>query len=247
MSPGTPRWPLERDRRLDLHSAALVEHRRDDDAVALALEQLGGARGLVLAGDEHRERAAALRRHVPELEVLDVDALGAQRLRDAREHARPVGDVDAEALQRSRVGVLALEHPAAVLARLADPAGEEPGVAALEGGLDLLEPPPLLGERLPERVGVVEEDVDPDARVRARDARHVAQGAAGVRERLVPVDPGRAGVVGDDVREHVRRVARQRDEPVVRLRRRSRRASRPARRRGRAAADAAPGRCRRSA
>ena len=36
-----------------------------------------------------------------------------------------------------------------------------------------------------DRVGVVEEDVDPDARVRAGDARHVAQRAAGVRERLV--------------------------------------------------------------
>ena len=53
-------------------------------------------------------------------------------------------------------------------------------------------------------VGVVEEDVDPDARVRAGDAGHVAQRAAGVRERLVPVDRRRAGLVDDHVREHVR-------------------------------------------
>ena len=75
----------------------------------------------------------------------------------------------------------------------------------------------MLGELAADALGVVEEDVDPDARVRARDPRHVAQGAAGVRERLVALDARRAGLVRDDVREHVRHVARQRDEPVVRL------------------------------
>ena len=36
------------------------------------------------------------------------------------------------------------------------------------------------------------------------------------RERLVALDPRRAGLVDEHVREHVRQVARQRDEPVVR-------------------------------
>ena len=36
-------------------------------------------------------------------------------------------------------------------------------------------------------------------------------------ERLVALDARRAGLVRDDVGEHVRDVARQRDEPVVRL------------------------------
>ena len=52
--------------------------------------------------DEQRQRAAALGRDVVQLEVLDVDPLGAERLRDAGEHARPVGDVDAQPLQRAR-------------------------------------------------------------------------------------------------------------------------------------------------
>ena len=41
-----------------------IEHRRDDDAVALALEQLGGAARLALARDEQRQRAAELGRDV---------------------------------------------------------------------------------------------------------------------------------------------------------------------------------------
>ena len=123
----------------------------------------------------------------------------------------------AQALQRAGIRVLALEHAAPVRRRLADPAGEEAGVALLERGLDLLDPAPVLGERAADRVGVVEVDVDPDARVRAGDARHVAQRAAGVRERLVAVDARGAGLVRDDVREHVRHVARHRDEAVVRV------------------------------
>ena len=54
---------------------------------------------LALARDEHRQRAAALGRHVVELEVLDVDPLGAERLEDPGEHARPVGDVDPEPVE----------------------------------------------------------------------------------------------------------------------------------------------------
>ena len=75
----------------------------------------------------------------------------------------------------------------------------------------------MLGERGGERLAVVEEDVDPDARVRAGDARHVAQRAARRGERLVALDAGAAGLVDEHVRERVRQVARERDEPVVRL------------------------------
>ena len=84
--------------------------------------------------------------------------------------------------------------------------------------LELLDAAPVLGQRLADRVGVVEEDVDPDAGVRPGDAGHVAQRAAGRGERVVAVDAGRSGLVDEQVRERVREVARQRDEPVVRVR-----------------------------
>ena len=77
-------------------------------------------------------------------------------------------------------------------------------------------PAPVLAERLAERGRVLEEDVDPDARVRARDAGHVAERASGGGERLVALDALGARVVQEQVRERVREVARQRDEPVVR-------------------------------
>ena len=128
-----------------------------------------------LAGDEQCQRPAALRRHVMELEVLDVDALRAERLGDAGEDARAVGHVHADALERAGIRVLALEHAAAALRRLADPAGEDPGVALLERGLDLFDPAAVLLQRGADRVGVVKVDVDPDAGVCARDARHVAE------------------------------------------------------------------------
>ena len=160
----------------------------------------------------------------------------------AGEHAGAVGDVHAQALQRAGVRVLALEHPAAVrpTPRRSSARGS-PRRPARAPASTCSMPAAVLGERAADRVGVVEEDVDPDARVRARDARHVAQRAAGVRERLVPLDARRAGLVRDDVREHVRHVARQRDEPVVRVGvdRDRRRAER--RRRSRARAGAASG------
>src|SRR5919198_3261624 len=141
----------------------------DDDPVALRLEQLGGAARLALAGHEHLERAAAFRRHVAELEVLDVDALGAESLRDAGEHARPVRDVDAQPVQVAGIcRIRALEHAPAVADRLADPAGDEPGVAGGERSLEVLDPAAVLGQRSPQLGGVVGEDVGPDARIRAR-------------------------------------------------------------------------------
>ena len=120
----------------------------------------------------------------------------------------------------SAPGVLVggLEQPPPVRGGLADPAREEAGVAGRERRLDLLDPPPVLGERRRQRRAVLEEDVDPDARVRAGDAGHVAQRATGRGERLVAVDARAARLVQEHVRECVRQVARDRDEPVVRLR-----------------------------
>src|SRR6478609_9142376 len=130
-----------------------------------------------------------------ELEVLDVDPLRAERLRDAGEDAWTVRHVDAKLVQVARVGEGAREHLAAVVGGLADPACEEAAVALLERGLELLDAAAVLGERLPDRAAVLEEDVDPDARVGAGHARHVAQGAAGRRKRLVAFDARRAGLV----------------------------------------------------
>src|SRR6476469_9773585 len=123
-----------------------------------------------------------------QLEILDVDALRAQRLRNAGEHAWAVGHVPAQALQLAGVRVLALEHATAIARGLPDPARKEPRVALLERLLDLLDATAMLGELAADALGVVEEDVDPDPWVRARDARHVAQRPACVRQRLVPLD-----------------------------------------------------------
>jgi hypothetical protein len=112
---------------------------------------------------------------VAELEVLDVDPLRAQRLRDPRQHARPVGDVDAQSLQLAGLGELPLEHPPAVACRLGDPAGQEAGVARVERRLELLDPAAVISEGRAQLVGVVQEDVDPDPRICTRDARHVPQ------------------------------------------------------------------------
>ena len=94
---------------------------------------------------------------------------------------------------------------------------EEAGVAALERRLELLDPAAVLAERGLERVGVVEEDVDPDARVRAGDARHLAERRARGGERVVPFDRRGADLVQEQVRERVRKVADEREQPVVRV------------------------------
>src|SRR5256885_8617636 len=124
--------------------STFIEHRGGDDGVALALEQRDRALRLVLAGDEHCERPAALGRDVVELEVLDVDSLRAERLRDPGEHAGPVGDVHAEPLEPAGIRVLALEHPAAIARSLADEARKEARVALRERRLDLLDPATVL-------------------------------------------------------------------------------------------------------
>src|SRR5581483_5687503 len=72
LSPGTAKWPSSA-----AAGSIRIDHRRDDDAVPLALEERGGTVRLALPGHEERQRPAALGRDVVELEVLDVDALGA--------------------------------------------------------------------------------------------------------------------------------------------------------------------------
>ena len=67
----------------------------------MSAEQRRRALRLLQAGDEQLERPAALAREVAEVEVLDVDPLGAEPLRDPGQDARPVGDVDDDALQRA--------------------------------------------------------------------------------------------------------------------------------------------------
>ncbi len=76
----------------------------------------------------------------------------------------------------------------------------------------------MLRERLGDCLGVVEEDVDPDRRVRACHPRHVAQGATDRSQRIVALDPGRAGLVHEQVGKCVRQMARQRHQTVVCLR-----------------------------
>ena len=146
LSPGTARWPSS-EAAGSIFTRAPARRRRRSPAPRASRRRAAPP----LAGDEQRQRAAALGRDVVQLEVLDVDALGAERLRDAGEHARPVGDVHAQALQLAGVRVLALEHPAAVAGGLADPAREKAGVALLERRLDLLDAAPVLGERAAER------------------------------------------------------------------------------------------------
>ena len=138
----------------------------------------------------------------------------------------------------SSPGVLVggLEQPAAIRRRLADPAREEARVARRERGLDLLEAPAMLGERRAERLAVLEEDVDPDARVRAGDARHVAQRAAGV-ERAARARPRARLRPGSGARSRARAGG---GSSPPRAGRATRGRSRPERRRARRRSGAAP-------
>src|ERR687892_728580 len=97
---------------------------------------LAARRGF-LARDQDAERPAALGREVVELEVLDVDLLRAERLRDPGQNARPVGDVHLHALERADVRVRLRQQRAPVAGGLADPAREPARVAALERALEL--------------------------------------------------------------------------------------------------------------
>ncbi len=124
-----------------------------------------------------------------QLEVLDVDALGAQRLRDPRQDSGPVGHVHAHAIELLGLGrVRGLQQPPAVAGGLGDPARHKPCVLALQRAHQLIDPAVMLAQSVQQRAAVVEEDVHPDARVRAGH-EHVGQG--------------------------VRQVAGQRDQPIV--------------------------------
>ena len=72
----------------------------------------------------------------------------------------------------------------------------------------------MCGERVGDQVAVLDEDVGPDRRVRAGDARHLAQRRAGIPERLVA---GLRDALHQQVRERVGEMARERKQPVVRL------------------------------
>jgi len=71
-------------------------------AIALAPQEGARELGVVCARDEDDEHAAVLGRDVAQLEVLDVDAGRAERLRDAREDAGLVRDADPDAVQLAR-------------------------------------------------------------------------------------------------------------------------------------------------
>ena len=163
------------------------------------------------------------------LEVLDVDPLRAERLRDLGEDARPVGDVHLQPLQRAGVGVGALEHPAAVLApprrstwrgtrrrpRRAPPRPRS--IRRRARSTAPREPPRRCRGRC-----------RPDAAGSRRRSRVMSRSAPPpLASGSWPSTRDRAGLVDDHVREHVRQVARQRDEPVVRVGRRSRPANAP--------------------
>src|SRR5262249_27858585 len=91
LSPGTPMWPSIR-----AAGSTRIQHRRDDDGVPERAEHVRHPLGRSGGRDEERERAAELGRDVLHVEVLDVHALRAERLRHLRERSRAVGDVDAE-------------------------------------------------------------------------------------------------------------------------------------------------------
>ena len=151
-------------------------------------------------------------------EVLDVDPLRAEGLHDRRQDPGPVGDVHLHAEQLRGLLERVPEELLALRRSLADPAREKAGVTAFERRLELLDAAPVLGERRAQLRCVVEEDVHPDARVRPRDAGHLAEGGARRGERVVPLDRRRADLVEEQVRERVREVADEREQAVVRLR-----------------------------
>src|SRR6266508_541894 len=121
---------------------SFAEDGRRDHVVALRLEDGGRARSFVFVSDEEGERSAALAGHVLQLEVLDVDPLRAERLRDAGKNARAVGNVDAQTLKGARLLVRLREHAAPVPRRLRDPAGEEARVSLPQRALELLDEAP---------------------------------------------------------------------------------------------------------
>src|SRR5687768_1121750 len=132
-----PWWMLSAGSRI-------FECRRDDHRIPLGLEELSGSARFPLACDQHGQRAAALRREVLQLEILDVDLLGAEGLRDPGEHSWPVGHMHAHPLELAHVGESLIEQTPPVHARLADPTSEPPRVARRQRLLELIHEAPVL-------------------------------------------------------------------------------------------------------
>src|SRR5262249_30103041 len=118
LSPGTAMWPTSAPAGSIFIRPARARRPRGTPAPRARPRR---ARPLAPAADEQRQRPAPLARHVLQLEVLDVDPLGAERLRDPGEHAWAVRYVHPQPLQRARLLVRLGEHPAAVARCLRDP------------------------------------------------------------------------------------------------------------------------------
>src|SRR4051794_11777066 len=165
LSPGTLSPPTSAPAGATCSRSSLIDSGRRDRPVALRVQQCHDPLRLRLAGDRDHHGAAAVGRHVVQLEVLDVDALSPQRLRYARQHARPVGHVDAhpvQVLRRGRVGHL--QQAAAMARRLGDPARHEPGILPLERPGQGVDAAAVVTQAVEQRGALVREDVHPDAR-----------------------------------------------------------------------------------
>lgn len=78
-----------------------------------------------------------------------------------------------------------------MVGRLLDRTPKDCTVASGERGFELLDASTVAGERRDEGFRVLDEDLEPDRRVRPGDARQVAKRAAGRLERIVPRRYGR--------------------------------------------------------
>ena len=151
-----------------------------------------------------------------ELEVLDVDPLGAERLEDAGKDARSVGDVHAQPVEGAGVVVrrssirrrLPLASPIQRARKPASPAASADSSCSTRRRCS--------ASAAREGVAILEEDVDPDPRVRAGDARHVAQRPAGGGERLVAFDAVAPAWLTRTFASACGRWLVTRNEPVVR-------------------------------
>ena len=214
MSPGTPMWPSSR-----AAGSTFIDHRVDDDAVALRLEQRRGARAprprrvtsSVTVPPRSGEtcsssKSSMLIRSAPSAWVISAKTPGRS------------GTWTLHALERARVGVGARRACAGgCRPPRRSSAAMNPSSRCLERGLDLLDPaavarraPRAARSALSRKMSIHIRGFAPAIRVMSRsEPPAFASGSW-------PSTRRRAGLVDDDVREHVREVARQRDELVVR-------------------------------
>jgi hypothetical protein len=96
--------------------------------------------------------------------------------------------------------------------RLADPAREEAGVAALERRLELLDAPAVLGERAAQ-LGAFSRKMSTQMRGFAPATRVISRNdAPAAASGIVPLDRRGADLVQEQVRERVRQVADEREQ-----------------------------------